>query len=192
VTAIADLTETDRVGSTPFAEAFERHAWPLLRYCACRVGPEAAEDVVAETFLIAYAQRDRFDPARASLLTWLYGIATNVARRHRRAESRRLSTYARAAEALVEAGARAEEGLADRAADRADARLARGRMARALARLPSRQREVILLYAVAELEYAEIAAALDIPIGTVQSALHRARTKLRVALGGTLSPEGQS
>lgn len=182
MTAIADI---DAGPEASLAAAFERHAWPLLRYCACRVGPEAAEDVVAETFLIAYARRDRYDPARASLLTWLYGIATNVARRHRRDESRQLSGYARAAEALV------DEGHADRAAERADAAAHRARIARALARLPSRQREVILLYAVAELEYAEIAAALDIPIGTVQSALHRARTKLRAALGVARSPEGQ-
>jgi RNA polymerase sigma-70 factor (ECF subfamily) len=183
VTAIADI---DAEPELLLAAAFERHAWPLLRYCACRVGPEAAEDVVAETFLIAYAQRHRFDPARASMLTWLYGIATNVARRHRRVERRHLAGYARAAEALV------DDGHADRAVARADATAVRARIARALARLPSRQREVILLYAVAELEYAEIAAALDIPLGTVQSALHRARTKLRATLGVARSPEGQS
>jgi RNA polymerase sigma-70 factor, ECF subfamily len=184
VTAIADIDAG--VGQTLLATAFERHAWPLLRYCACRVGPEAAEDVVAETFLIAHAQRDRYDPGRASMLTWLYGIATNVARRHRRDEARHLTGYASAVDALV------EESPADRAAERADAHAARARIARALARLPSRQREVILLYAVAELEYAEIAAALDIPLGSVQSALHRARTKLRAALGVARFPEGQS
>jgi RNA polymerase sigma-70 factor (ECF subfamily) len=52
-----------------------------------------------------------------------------------------------------------------------------------LADLPRRQREVLLLVAVAELEYGEVAAALGIPIGSVRSALHRARHKLRVALG---------
>ena len=52
--------------------------------------------------------------------------------------------------------------------------------------LPRRQRDVLLLYAVAELEYGEIAQALGIPLGSVRSALHRARTKVRA----TLTPEG--
>jgi RNA polymerase sigma-70 factor (ECF subfamily) len=51
-----------------------------------------------------------------------------------------------------------------------------------LAALPSRQRDVLLLFAIGQLEYAEIAQALNIPLGSVQSALHRARTKLRAAL----------
>src|SRR5215470_988433 len=50
---------------------FDRHGAELLRYCARRVGPDHAEDVVAETFLTAYAQRERFDPARASPVPWL-------------------------------------------------------------------------------------------------------------------------
>src|SRR5262249_6149903 len=144
---------------------------------ACRVGPDAAEDVVAETFLVAYAQQDRYDPARASPLTWLYGIATNFTRRHRRQERRLLDGYARLAPVL------ADPGSADDAASRADAEQVGRRIARALARLPARQRDVLLLYAIAELEYAEIAAALDIPLGSVQSSLYRARIKLRAALG---------
>jgi DNA-directed RNA polymerase specialized sigma24 family protein len=78
------------------AAMFQRYVRPLLRYCACRVGTDAAEDIVAETLVIAYAQRQRFDPGRASALTWLYGIATNVARRHRRTEMR---VYGRTPEA---------------------------------------------------------------------------------------------
>jgi RNA polymerase sigma-70 factor (ECF subfamily) len=157
---------------------FERHVRELLRYWACRVGPEAAEDVVADTFLIAYRRWDSFDPARASALTWLYGIATRVAHRHRRAESRRLALYARSATAEV------EEEFAEASAARADAQLARQRIAAALARLSRRQRDVVVLFAVAGLEYSEIADALSIPIGTVQSSLHRARAKLRAALEG--------
>ena len=181
---VATLTGVGGDDPADLAALFDRHVRPLLRYCAYRVGPDAAEDIVAETFLIAHAQRDRYDPARASALTWLYGIATNVARRHRRTELRVLRTYARGA-ALD-----AAEEFADRATDRADARATQRRIAAALARLPARQRDVLLLYAVAELEYAEIAAALDIPLGSVQSALHRARAKLRATLGDAHSPGG--
>jgi RNA polymerase sigma-70 factor (ECF subfamily) len=166
------------------AAMFARHARPLLRYCASRVGPDAAEDIVAETFAIAYSQRQRFDPARASALTWLYGIATNVTHRHRRTELRTYRAYAKGAADVV------EQTFADRAAARADAHLGRRRVAAALAKLPARQRDVLLLYAIAELEYAEIAVALDIPLGSVQSSLHRARTKLRASLGALASPGG--
>jgi len=175
----AVMTNHPVAGDDPadLAAIFRSHVRPLLRYCACRVGPEAAEDVVAETFSVAYSQRHRFDPARASALTWLYGIATNVARRHRRTELLVYRTYARGAtDDLVMA-------FDEQATSRADARVMRRRVAAAVASLPARQRDVLLLYAIADLEYAEIAEALRIPMGSVQSSLHRARTKLRAVLG---------
>ena len=178
MSATAERHETDRPFVVDLSALFERHVRELLRYCACRVGAEAAEDVVADTFLIAYRRWDSFDPKRATALTWLYGIATRVAYRHRRAESRRLALYARSATSEV------EEGFAEASAARADAQLARKRIAAALAGLSRRQRDVVLLFAVADLEYSEIADALSIPIGTVQSSLHRARAKLRAALDG--------
>jgi RNA polymerase sigma-70 factor (ECF subfamily) len=155
------------------ASMFDSHAKDLLRYCTRRVGEHIAEDVVAETFLVAYEQQDRFDPARGPVLPWLYGIATNILRRHRRTEVRALRALATA------------ETTADftgRAAERVDAQRLAAPLASVLAALPRRQRDVLLLYAVAELGYAEIAAALDIPLGSVQSALHRARTKVRAVL----------
>ncbi|NUT33929.1 MAG: RNA polymerase sigma factor [Hamadaea sp.] len=165
------------------AGMFDRYARDLLRYCAQRVGSDLAEDVVAETFLIAHEKRDRFDPKRGDLLPWLYGIATNVLRRHRRVERQTLRTLARVGAELkdtdgVESGER-------RSVERLDAARLVGRVGRALAALPRRQRDVLLLYALAELEYAEIAAALSIPLGSVQSSLHRARTKIRAAIAET-------
>jgi RNA polymerase sigma factor (sigma-70 family) len=52
---------------------------------------------------------------------------------------------------------------------------------RALAGLPARQRDVLLLYAWAELDYEALALALDVPVGTVRSRLHRARRAVRKA-----------
>lgn len=152
---------------------FERHARDLLRYATQRVGEQVAEDIVAQTFLTAYEQRDRYDPGRGELLPWLYGICTNLLRRHRREEMRKL----RALQRLSPSDTDGPTG------DRVDAQRAVARVARVLARLPRRQREVLLLFAIAQLEYAEIAAALQIPVGSVQSALHRARAKVRLALG---------
>jgi RNA polymerase sigma-70 factor (ECF subfamily) len=174
------------VGDDPadLAGMFARYGRRLLVYCACRVGPDAAEDVVAETFLVAYARRHRYDQDRPSALPWLYGIATNLVRRHRRTEARAYRAYARAAVTGV------DDVLADRVASRADAWAARQRLAAALTRLPRRQRDVLLLYAVAQLEYAEIAEALDIPLGSVRSSLHRARAKLRAGLGAPTDEAG--
>jgi DNA-directed RNA polymerase specialized sigma24 family protein len=57
-----------------------------LRYCASRVGSSAAEDLVAETFLIAHQRRHRYDPAAGPMSAWLFGIASNLLRRHRRGD----------------------------------------------------------------------------------------------------------
>ena len=171
--ASTGMTTTTATEADPadLAGMFDRYARELLRYCSRRVGEHVAEDVVAETFLVAYERRDRYDASRGGMLPWLYGIATNLLRRHRRLEVRALT-------ALADAGPADEE----RAAERVDAQRTVRRLAAVLASLPRRQRDVLLLHAVAELEYAEIAAALGIPLGTVRSALHRARAKVRAAL----------
>lgn len=176
------------------ADLFHRYGAELLRYCGRRVGPDHAEDVVAETFLTAHSTWHRFDPARSqgardAALPWLYGIATNILRRHRRSEVRAYRAMARAGAVAGGDGAGQGDVLAQRAVERADAQRVRGRLAAVLARLPRRQRDVLLLHAVAELEYAEIAAALEIPLGSVRSALHRARAKVRAALGTPLPVE---
>jgi RNA polymerase sigma factor (sigma-70 family) len=150
----------------------------------CRQGGAfLAEDVVAETFLIAYERRDRLlaGPVRA----WLYGIATNLLRRHRRTEVRALRALARTGWDPHTAD------VAERAVDRADASVLSRDLAAVLARLPARQRDVLLLHAVAELDHDQIAATLDIPLGTVRSALHRARTKVRAAIRTGTTTEGR-
>lgn len=171
------LTETDR-----FNAWYDEHARALLRFCARRVGPAAAEDVVATTFLVAFERRREFDQ-RELVRPWLYGIAVNVLRRHRRDEVRAYRALARAGiDPLFHA-----DGVLDsheqRIGERTDAERRARAVAGVLASLPRRQRDVLLLVAVAEFEYGEVAAALDIPIGSVRSALHRARHKLRAALG---------
>ncbi|HCT75481.1 MAG TPA: RNA polymerase subunit sigma-70 [Micromonosporaceae bacterium] len=160
------------LGPADIGGMFERYARDLLRYATQRVGEHVAEDIVAQTFLAAYEQRHRYDPARGDLLPWLYGICTNLLRRHKRTELRALRALAALRPAAVDGPN----------ADRIDAQRSVARVADVLARLPRRQREVLLLFAIAELEYAEIAVALNIPLGSVRSALHRARTKVRSAL----------
>jgi RNA polymerase sigma-70 factor (ECF subfamily) len=170
------------VGADSFTACYDEHARTLLRFCARRIGPQAAEDAVATTFLVAYERWHQRDPG-VDARPWLYGIAVNVLRRHRRDEIRGYRALARlGVDPLFHADG-ILDGHEQRAGERTDAQRRTRAVAGVLAGLPRRQREVLLLVAVAELEYGEVAAALGIPIGSVRSALHRARHKLRAALG---------
>jgi RNA polymerase sigma factor (sigma-70 family) len=75
-----------------------------------------------------------------------------------------------------------DEPDVDRIAARLTAQAARRELAAALARLSPDQRDVLLLHAWAELDYEQVAEALGVPVGTVRSRLHRARSVLRGAL----------
>ena len=144
-----------------------------------RLGQDAADDIVAETFLLAFRQRDSYDQARADARPWLYGIATNLIGRHRRAEIRLYRALARTGANPV------MEPFTDRVDDRVSASTASRRLAASLARLPEELRDTLLLVAWSDLSYQEAATALGIPVGTVRSRISRARSKLRRALGGT-------
>jgi RNA polymerase sigma-70 factor (ECF subfamily) len=171
------VTATD---ADPVAALFDRHAAQVFRYCARRVGPDLAEDVLSEVFLVVQRRRDRIDVG--DHLPWLYGIATNLVRQHRRAEVRAYRALARTGLDPFGGATGIAEGHETRSTERADAARTSRAIAGALAGLPSRQRDVLLLYAIGELTYAEIASALSIPLGSVQSALHRARATMRRAL----------
>jgi RNA polymerase sigma-70 factor (ECF subfamily) len=163
-----------------FEAVFERHATAIYRHLRRRVGAALAEELTAETFARAFRARRRFDRRGEPALPWLYGIAANLVRMHRRAEERRLRAYARAADPGLEPS---PSGDSDR---RLDAAALRPALAEALAGLPHAQREVLLLHAWAELSHEEIAVALSISAGTVRSRLHRARTYVaeRIAPSG--------
>lgn len=176
-----DSTAISRSRHEPerFGVIFDRHFAEIHRYVARRLGPDAADDVAAETFLTAFRQRDRYDPARGDARAWLYGIATNLTGRHRRDELRRYRALGR-----IGPG-RAADSHEDRVAARVSAEGVQGRLAGALAGLSPGDRDVLLLVALAGLSYHEVAAALGIAYGTVCSRLNRARRQVRQALGGT-------
>jgi RNA polymerase sigma-70 factor (ECF subfamily) len=164
-----------------FAAIYERHFAEVYRYLAGRLGRSVAEDLAAETFLVAFRKRDRFDPALGRVRPWLYGIATHLVGQHRRAEIRRYRAMARAGGRLLDS----EESHDERVADAVTAERLGRRLAAALADLGPGDRDVLLLVALGELSHQEVGLALDIPAGTVGSRLHRARTALRTALGVT-------
>jgi RNA polymerase sigma factor (sigma-70 family) len=164
-----------------FGELFERHADELHRYAGRRVGVEVADDLLGETFAIAFQHRVQYDVSRPDARPWLYGIATNLLNRHRRAEARRLRAMSRTVEPA------AVDPIAEQVQAKVGAQAARAQLLAALCRLSAQHRDVVLLTAWAELDYEEIAEALGIPLGTVRSRLHRARRELQQAMAVHLS-----
>jgi RNA polymerase sigma factor (sigma-70 family) len=172
-----DLIDQSRTDPAAFTEVFDRHFAVIHAYLERRAGRDRADDLAAETFRVAFQQRARYRPLRESALPWLYGIASNLLLRDRRAEARRLQALAR-----LDGEARDSEAAADRAGERADAEALRRPLFAALAGLEPRDRDVLVLVAWEELSYVEVAEALGIPIGTVRSRLNRARRQIQRAL----------
>jgi len=169
------------VGSpADFGVLFDRHATTLFRYFVRRVGPDDADTLLGELFRIAFERRESFDTERPEARPWLYGIAGNLLARHRKGEARRLDATAR----LVNTSAVASDLFAD-----LDARLDASRLwadvAAAIAALPQGERDALLLFAWEGMPYDQIAAALDVPVGTVRSRLNRARGRLRELVGAS-------
>jgi RNA polymerase sigma-70 factor (ECF subfamily) len=173
------------VAATPALDIdrlYAEHAGFLGRVLVRLVGDGAhVDDLLQETFVIAFRRRERFDGS-SSPRTWLYGIAARVAMRHRRGAGRWLRALA---------GFTVEPRVESAAAPDADVERARAHtlVREALDRLPFKQREVFALYELEELDGQQIAALLDIPIGTVWTRLHHARRRfedvLRRRLGRT-------
>jgi RNA polymerase sigma factor (sigma-70 family) len=169
-----------------FAVLFRRYAPQVQRYVRRRIGVDAADDVVAETFLAAFGQRDRYDLERENARPWLYGIATHLIGRYRRSEIQQYRVLARTGRDLV------TEPFTDRVEAAVSAEGNRRQLAAALARLPAAYRDTLLLVVWGDLSYAEAAAALGVPTGTVRSRMNRARKRLRrsLARAGESAPDG--
>jgi RNA polymerase sigma-70 factor (ECF subfamily) len=173
----AGLIDASRAEPERFARIFDDHFAEIHRYVDRRLGAHAADDIAAETFLVAFRKRARFDSTRGSARSWLYGIATRLVSRHRRDEVRRYRAHARLAPDPD------TEGPEDRVAARVLAGEVGPRLSSALAKLSAGDRDVLLLVALGDLTYEEVAEALGVAYGTVCSRLNRARKKLRAALG---------
>lgn len=162
-----------------FAVLFDRHGRRIRDYAARRLGTQAAEDIVADTFLAAFRRRGSYDLTRSLARPWLYGIATTLIARHRRTEEKYYRILRRTGKDPL------PEPMADTVVKRVAAQVEERRLAGAIAGLSSGDRDVLLLVAWGDLTYEEVACALEVPIGTVRSRLNRARRKVRAALGDT-------
>jgi RNA polymerase sigma factor (sigma-70 family) len=155
-----------------FGALFRVCARPLYNHLFRATGNWAtAEDLLSIVFLEAWRRRD-VPLADDRVLPFLYGIAINVARNQRRSLRRYDAALRRVpvADASPSQTADADARLDDERDFTAALRLVR--------RLPRGEREVFLLCAWSDLSYADAAAALEIPVGTVRSRLSRARARL--------------
>jgi RNA polymerase sigma factor (sigma-70 family) len=159
-----------------FREIYERHAVAVHSYARKRIGMSAGEEILAQTFLTAFEKRERFDPSYGSARPWLLGIATNLIRHHLREEREHLTALRKIGRERSAAPAENDERL--------DAERMRPTLIDALLALTDEDRETFLLLALGQLTYEEVASALGIPIGTVRSRIHRARTHLRERVPG--------
>lgn len=165
-----------------FAALFEAYYDRIAVYLARRLmDGSAAEDLAQMTFLEAYARRATYDHRKGSPRGWLFGIATNLLRHHRRSERTQLRAYSRAASREVEL-----ENRYDEADSQLDWRAASGQIAAALAALDPSDYDVLTLHCWAELSHKEIATALSIKEGTVKSRLNRARRQMRLQLAPSI------
>ncbi|MEV5574875.1 RNA polymerase sigma factor [Spirillospora sp. NPDC052269] len=174
----AELIRRSHDDPEAFAALFDRYAGMLYRYVSRRLGPETAEDLVGDTFLAAFGGRRRYDLSQPDARPWLFGIVTKIMARHHRREA---AHYRALRRSPVDGP---DDGPADRVAAGVAAWASRAELAGALAALPGRDRDVLLLVAWGDLTYEEVACALSIPVGTVRSRLNRARRKVRAAFGG--------
>jgi RNA polymerase sigma-70 factor (ECF subfamily) len=165
---------------------FESSALPLMHHVYTAAyylthDRSEAEDLLQETYLRAYRFFHRFTVGtnvKAWLLTILYNVLRNRYR-HRLAEERRFD-FAPVAQAYERIAASFEGGSG--VEDAFFHRLVDGEIERALVNLPHEFRAVVVLVDVHELSYAEAAATLGCPLGTIRSRLSRARRLLQVAL----------
>lgn len=160
-----------------FAPLYERHFSVVYRFLSIRAGAQAAGDLAAETFVVAFRRRADYDLSRVDARPWLLGIAANLARAELRNERRRRDTLLRLSR--ERATGSGEDSLPRPAEPRDDLGLQA-----ALADLPADERDLLVLFGCVGLSYSEIADALVLPVGTVRSRIHRLRRKLR----GRLSP----
>lgn len=161
-----------------FGVIYRRYQQIVYRFARAMTGSaDTAEDVTQEVFIALLTEAGRYDPARAGLPTYLYGIVRNLSRARLRRDSRRMSV-----ENFV-------LGSRDISIDDPSIRIEQDElvasMRRALVRLPSRYRELIVLCDLHGLSYQEAALVVRSSVGAVRSRLHRGRQMLRLRLAGT-------
>ncbi|BBB66624.1 RNA polymerase subunit sigma-24 [Undibacterium sp. YM2] len=158
-----------------FQRLYQRHQGPIYRYALMRCGQSAlAADVVQDVFMGLLSKSYRYDAGLGSLQNFLFGVARNLLLKQDQAERRRQSLPGYSDED-------GEEVLMSETTELADVifhQQMTEHVRQAVSVLRPHYRDVIILYELQELSYAEIAVICDIDIGTVRSRLSRARAAI--------------
>lgn len=163
------FAESGEAAEERFDRLFRAYYGRVLAYALRRTHAEVAQDVAAETFVVAWRRLDRLPKEP---LPWLLGIARKTLANERRSARRR--------DALMRELAHQEP--TSRFAEAAETKLALGEISAALGRLPEADREVLELVAWDGLEIGEAAQVLGVSSATVRVRLHRARRRLGLKL----------
>lgn len=153
-------------------------AWSIVR------DRQGAEDVAQDVFVKLWRALPRYD-GRAQLSTWIYAITRNAGISALR--GRRPEVSLEDPDVLAAAEAAGAESAGD--GGRRDAAELDRTLARHVAGLPDKQRQVVTLYYLEERSCEEVAAMLAMPVNTVKTHLHRARAKLAAELGPAMAKE---
>lgn len=183
-----DLNDRDLIRRTAegeleaFAELYRRYKKPLLNYLFKYLNDyQTAEDVFHDTFVDSYRllregkyrEKDRF-------ASWIFTVATHIANKYIRRRKRLELTID--GNAIDEGEIDKAELIEDRSAERADTKAAEDErqelLRRLFARLPKRQRQVMILHVVKGMKYKDVARALSVSVGAVGVWVQRARKAL--------------
>ncbi len=173
------ITASDHPDTMDLRAAYNAHGAELYRFAHRQLGDAgAAQDLVQETFLRAWRAADRYDPAIASLRTWLFGIVRNAVIDHvRRVAIRPWQGHPDVLPADRSPGAGDPDAHAF-----AESVLDGWMIEEALRRLSDDHRTAIVATHLAERPYAEVAAEQGVPVGTLRSRVFYGLRALRLAL----------
>jgi len=167
---------------TAFLALYERYRDPIYRFAYRLLGSAAlAEDITHDCFLSLLRRPQSFDPARASLRTYLYAAVRNLSLKQFRRPRCEVALEELQAEPAT---AETQEPLRQLLTQELGAVVRR-----AIERLPQLQREALILFEYEELSLAEIARVVEADVGAVKARLARARENLRRQLAPYLSGE---
>ncbi|MGF1503720.1 MAG: RNA polymerase sigma factor [Anaerolineae bacterium] len=159
-----------------FGELYEATFDRIYSFVRYQVADDAlADDITAQVYERVLHGYARFDPQRGSLINWLFGIARNVVREHRRQQRRQPTLPLDALRERAHESRRPEQIVAER--ERSD------RLLHAVAGLKPREREILALKFGAGMTNRQIAAVLDLSESNVGTIVYRALGRLRDELG---------
>jgi RNA polymerase sigma factor (sigma-70 family) len=156
-----------------FGVLFDRHSRRIYNHCFRRTANwSMAEDLTSVVFLEAWKKRNDVIFTNDSVLPWLIGVATNICRNALRSLRRYKTALQRIPSPII------DDHDYDDLTERLDSEQRMATVLKALRTLRQEDQEILTLAAWENMEYGEIAVALDLPIGTVRSRLSRARARL--------------